>query len=117
MKSLNQRILEEVLDPMFPGEFTYFEEAIIRTNNLKTSGQYHYVGHAFCFSYDLEDAFYLAEKVGLFEKTLLSKSFDGKKWIIVTDGECGVIWFDAIKGETIPEVICKAVLTNYGRKE
>ena len=100
-KSLNQRMFEEVLEPMFPGEFEYtdYDDFISDNNN------------SFYFSGEIEDAFWLAEKVGLFNG-------HGQRIRRLKNGNHHMFssTYDAV-GETIPEVICKAILEIYGKKE
>jgi hypothetical protein len=107
VKSINQRIFEEVLEPKFPGEFItdkfYETTYYYRINDV-------YYNFERRFERSIEDAFWLAEKVGLFKNygNLMQNQDDS--WSIGPRGE------DHFNARTIQDVICKAVLDIYGRK-
>lgn len=74
MKTFNERIYEEILEPMFPGEFSH--QAMIMSPDYNKS---------------LEHAFWLAEQVGLFKtKRFILKQIDpnrpnSAKWVLLDE--------------------------------
>ena len=119
-KSLNQQIFE-ILNEKFPGEFkagdckysgeSTFGTEINEAGDLLNGNQ--------CGEF-LHDAFWLAEKVGLF---ILAEDKIGKGSLTTFNGQwcldlihinCSTQFWLA---DSIPEVICKAVIEIYGRKE
>lgn len=110
MKNINQQLFESVLEPMFPGEFitdVKYKEIYL----FKGNGKY------YNFSKNLDNAFWLAKKFSLFKRSyasdcVLFESLDGWK-IHKIFGEKEE-YFEA---KTISEVICKAILEIYGKKD
>ncbi len=113
MKPLNLQIFEEILEPMFPNEFQVENrgaDCLVIYENIE-KGTQDYKN----FEHGLYCAFWLAEKVKLFDRHQLSRPYNNDDWCISDsfyEADADVV----IRAETIPEVICKAVLEIY-RKE
>lgn len=118
MKSLNQQIFEQVLESMFPGKYIYHRNYLnpnggslgerISDNNKNP--------HSLMDFLSLEDAFWLAEKVGLFDHIALEARLMryGGKWEITVCDQ--IEEHKQFYADTIPKVICKTVLAIYGKK-
>lgn len=111
LKIINQQLFEQVLDPMFPGEFK-----ITKNNDLYTLKRYCMI-QDFSPDINLDDAFWLAEKIGLFQHLILGYDFLLKEWRIGEPGGISVNYIDYFcQAKTIPEVICNAILVIYSKK-
>ncbi len=82
--TLNEQIFAKVLEPMFPGEFVYekgSERTILTYDylNFKNGG-----GLGFNLN-NLDSAFWLAEKVGLFQQYVLGKKHNNYQWFLTNE--------------------------------
>lgn len=110
-KSLNQRLYEEVLEPRFPRVFKYPStfpgRDIIEENRIHIKYRQPDIS--------LDDAFWLADKVGLFDNKLIVLSKISDEWLIsYNDYDLGLSHISESK--SLPEAICLAILEIYGRK-
>lgn len=94
---------------MFPEAFNWDGKLNVVYTHLKI--KYRIIENEYDFENNLEDDFWLAEKVGLFDFYSLSR-FDENDFMIMSKLDNMEKYLDS----TIPEVICKAILEIYGKK-
>lgn len=109
MKTINQQIFERVLEPMFPGQFK-------APSSEQSEREYNSHQTEYDYENNLEDAFWLAEKVGLFHHGyVLGLNING--YVILNLNLSNNIIKEIANSDSIPEAICNAVLSVYGSKE
>lgn len=104
MKSTNEKLFA-ILDKLFPGEFSFKANSSYLKPVLRHNTRIDPIIEAS----DLVDAFWLAEKVGLFDEYFLMKFED--EWQVRE-----VQYNDVYLGKTPQEAIVNAIIEIYGEE-